>query len=82
MEPTMINVGHHNVKAVGHDPETNTLHVEFQSGSQYEYPGQCSATAFSELLKAANIGKHLHANYIKDNKNYKKKVKTPQKDEA
>lgn len=28
-----------NIVSAGHDPETNTMEIEFKSGAIYEYPG-------------------------------------------
>lgn len=49
-----------NIKSIGHDPATNTLHVEFNGGSVYEYVG-VSAEKHKALLSADSIGSHLHS---------------------
>lgn len=50
-----------NIKSVGHDPATNTLEVEFQSGSVYRYPN-VSSHQHRQLMAAESIGKHFHEN--------------------
>ena len=47
------------LSAVGHDPATNTLTVEFVNGGRYEYPG-VTASHHAELMAAPSIGKHLN----------------------
>jgi hypothetical protein len=46
------------IAAVGHDPETNTLHVRFHSGRTYAYPG-VSAEAHGKFMDAESLGKHF-----------------------
>jgi len=48
------------IKSIGHDPTTNTLAVEFNSGGVYHYAGVDSA-AYNNLVAADSIGKHFHA---------------------
>lgn len=48
-----------NVRAVGHDPDTAELHVEYRSGGTYVYGG-VSADKHAELIAAPSIGTHLH----------------------
>lgn len=45
------------VVAFGHDPKTNTLAVQYKSGT-YHYPG-ITAKQFSDLQAAESIGAHL-----------------------
>ncbi len=45
------------VKAFGHDPATNTLVVEFNSGV-YHYAG-VPAEVFEEMKKAESVGRFL-----------------------
>ncbi|MBP6421585.1 MAG: KTSC domain-containing protein [Propionivibrio sp.] len=45
------------VKAFGHDPATNTLAVEFNSGV-YHYAG-VPAEVFEEMKKAESVGRFL-----------------------
>lgn len=50
-----------NIQAIGHDPRTNELVVEFKNGSRYSYPNV--TTAQFEAFKAAeSAGKHFAAN--------------------
>ena len=46
------------IKAIGHDPVTNTLRVEFQSGGVYDYHG-VPAEKHSNFIGAESIGKHF-----------------------
>jgi hypothetical protein len=46
------------IAAIGHDPESNTLHVEFHSGRTYAYP-EVSADAHSRFMDAESKGAHF-----------------------
>lgn len=47
------------IAEVGHDPQTNTLHVKFAKGSTvYTYPN-ITATDHADFLKADSMGSHL-----------------------
>lgn len=48
-----------NIAAVGHDPQSNELHVEFKTGGKYVYHG-ISADQHAVLIAAPSIGSHLH----------------------
>lgn len=48
------------VNAIGHDPQTNTLTVEFAGGARYEYPN-VTADHHADLMAAPSIGKHLNS---------------------
>ena len=50
-----------NIASIGHDPETNTLEVEFKGGGVYQYHG-VDADKHAALLGAKSIGGHFHAN--------------------
>jgi hypothetical protein len=50
-----------NVKSVGHDPETNTLAVEFKDGSIYHYH-DVPKDVHEGLVAAKSIGGYIHAN--------------------
>lgn len=50
-----------NIASVGHDPETNTLEVEFKNGGVYQYEG-VSADEHGALASADSIGSHFHKN--------------------
>lgn len=48
-----------NIISIGHNPETNTLEIEFKGGGVYSYEG-VSAEKASALLAADSIGSHFH----------------------
>ena len=48
-----------NVAAVGYDPDTQTLHVEYRNGGRYEYAG-VPPDSHAELMASDSIGRHLH----------------------
>lgn len=50
-----------NVISVGHDPDTNQLHVEFSGGNVYVYEG-VDADKHAALMNADSVGKFLNAN--------------------
>lgn len=62
-----MTVHMHKVKSsaiaeIGHDPETNTLHVKFHSGPAdkvHTYPN-FEVSHFNELKGAKSVGSHLH----------------------
>jgi hypothetical protein len=56
---TRTPVSSSNVASVGHDPETNTLQVEYRNGRVYDYAG-VSAEEHDQLISAESIGRHLH----------------------
>jgi hypothetical protein len=45
--------------SIGHDPETNTLAVEFKHGGVYHYHG-VNAAQHAALMSAPSIGSHFH----------------------
>lgn len=49
-----------NLKSVGYDPKSKTMHVEFHSGRVYEYSG-VPESEHAALIKADSVGKHFHA---------------------
>ena len=58
---TMQPVSSSNLAAVGYDPETQTLAIEFQSGGTYEYydvPQQ----VFDGLLSTGSLGQYFQSN--------------------
>lgn len=59
-----------NIRSVGHDPATNTMHVEFNNGGVYEYEG-VTTEKHAALMKSGSIGSHLHQ-HIKPHHNAKK----------
>ena len=44
-----------NIKAIGHDPEANELHVEFGDGSRWIYAG-VDAFRHADMMKAESVG--------------------------
>lgn len=53
-----------NITAVGYDPQTETLEVEFLSGFRYQYYGVTQGL-FDEMMRAPSKGRFLNQ-YIKD----------------
>lgn len=55
-----------NVAAIGYDPATSTLAVQFKhgAGAIYHYPG-VSADLHDKIHKAESIGKFVTANVVK-----------------
>lgn len=49
-----------NIKAIGHDPETKEIHVQFHSGATHAYEDCCGET-YAKLIGAKSIGSHFHA---------------------
>ncbi len=54
------------IRALGHDPATNELHVEFKHGGRYVYQG-VTAAEHEALMGAPSVGGHFHA-HIKSRK--------------
>lgn len=50
-----------NVKAIGHDPATKTLRIEFLHGGTYDYEG-VPATVHQALMASDSKGSHFHKN--------------------
>lgn len=50
-----------NIAAVGHNAETNELHVRFKNGGVYKYAG-VDADKHKALMAADSIGSYIHAN--------------------
>lgn len=55
----MAPVKSSNIAAIGHDPDTSDLHVEFKDGGKYVYHG-ISVDQHAALVGAKSIGSHLH----------------------
>ena len=55
----MERVASSNINAIGHDPATNTLRIEFKGGGAYEYAG-VPAAAHADLMAADSKGQHFH----------------------
>ena len=68
---TMQPVKSSQIAAIGHNPETNTLTVQFtgnnnKPGSVYNY-ANVTAAQFDDFFKSGSIGKHF-AQHFKNNK--------------
>lgn len=50
-----------NIKAVGYDPSTNVLEVEFSSGTIYQY-ADVPAQVYKDLMEAESVGRYFAAN--------------------
>ena len=55
------------IREIGHDPETNTLAVRFNTGSLYHYAG-VNAKQFDEFKGAKSIGSHFGKHFKKNEK--------------
>jgi len=53
-----------NVAEIGHDPETQKLHIRFKDGSLHEY-SDVPAETHEELMMADSKGRYVHEN-LKD----------------
>lgn len=53
-----------NLKAVGYDPSTHVLEVEFHNGSVYQYAG-VPDSIHAGLMTATSLGSYVHA-HIRD----------------
>ena len=56
---TRTPVNSSSLASVGHDPETNTLEIEFKNGGVYRYAG-VSAEDHAALIGSSSIGAHFH----------------------
>lgn len=61
MIPEMKPVDSSNLHAIGYDPDSQTLHVQFKGGSHYTHAG-VSPDHFKALQDADSKGKHYNAN--------------------
>ncbi len=50
------------ISAIGHDPATNTLRVEFSSGHAYDY-SNVTAEDHAALMGAKSLGGHFHKHF-------------------
>lgn len=64
----MHNVDSSNVAAIGYDEASQTLQVEFNNGSTYQYFDVPQAI-FDSLLGASSVGQYLNQN-VKGNYRY------------
>lgn len=66
---SMRTVDSSQIAAIGHDPETNTMAVQFKKkdgpGSTYTYAA-VTADQFAEFVGAESIGQHFGANFKKN----------------
>jgi hypothetical protein len=62
MERTSVSSS--NISAIGYDPDTQILEVEFLNGSVYEYSGVPSSE-YDGLMNADSKGKYFNANIRK-----------------
>lgn len=53
-----------NIASIGHDPDTNTLEVEFKNGTVYQY-SDVPATVHAELMAASSHGTYFNAHIKK-----------------
>ena len=58
------SVASSNIAAIGYDPTTETLEVEFLSGSVYQYYN-VPENMYDQLMKDGSKGRFLHT-YIKN----------------
>jgi hypothetical protein len=59
--PDMITVSSSNVTSVGYEDSTQTLYVQFHSGTMYIYKG-VPRYEYEGLLNASSVGSYLHRN--------------------
>lgn len=57
----MIQVESSNIAAVGYDPETQVLDIEFNTGDRYSYDDVPKST-YDELMRASSVGRYFAAN--------------------
>ena len=50
-----------NIKAIGYDPSTQTLEVEFSNGGVYRYT-DVPAQVHADLMAAESVGRYFAAN--------------------
>jgi hypothetical protein len=64
-----VGVSSSNLGSVGYDPSTNTLEIEFRSGSVYQY-FNVPHTVYQGLMNAASHGRYFHT-YIRERYRYR-----------
>ena len=62
------SVASSNVKALGYDPQSETLEVDFLNGSRYQYYG-VPQQMYERLMQTSSKGRFLHV-YIKNSYAY------------
>lgn len=60
MTVEMKPVSSSNIKAIGYDPATKEMHIDFGE-SKYAYDN-VPPSAHAAILAAGSVGKHFHAN--------------------
>lgn len=53
------SVSSSNIRSIGHDPESNTLEIEFSNGRVFQY-SDVNVDEHAALLGAQSIGSHFH----------------------
>lgn len=66
----MIAVTSSNIDAVGYDPDTKLLQINFLNGTSYQYDGVPEYVA-QGLVDASSVGQYFNAN-VKDSYGYTK----------
>lgn len=59
MEIEMTAVQSTLIRAIGHDPETRTLRVQFQDGALWQY-AEVDSEKFDRLRNADSVGRFFH----------------------
>lgn len=60
--PEMHPVSSSNIAAVGYDPESQSVYVQFLNGSTYRYNG-VPEHEFENLRTASSVGSYLNRNF-------------------
>lgn len=68
-----------NVAAVGYEPDSNVLHVQFKNGGRYSYEG-VSPAHHEDLIGAKSVGSHFY-NHIQGKFPHAKAPEKPADDE-
>lgn len=51
------------IRSVGYDPDTKTLHIEFNGGGVYECASPVEPEEHEELMQASSIGRHYTSRF-------------------
>lgn len=65
-----ISVSSSNISSIGYDPESQTLEIEFNDGSIYQY-NDVPQLIYESLMNAGSHGQYLNQ-HIKDKYSYHK----------
>jgi hypothetical protein len=65
-----VNVISGNINSVGYEESSNTLEIEFKSGSIYQY-SNIPQEVYNELLQASSIGRYFIRNIRDTYRSYK-----------